>query len=212
MRIERDDSMPCARAKARSKPWKRRPAPAGRRAPGVRTQRALHHSRYLDREARDIGGEGVDGVVRPPVEKQVRRIPSPLLERVLPAWTRQRGGGYEDTHPRSPGRRQAHEGHLLDAGQPLVGRRWLELPERSHLGRRGEHAGLTLCQASQLLGSRERAKLLEQALDEIDLRLSKRRVEPDAPRRDSMPARRFDRVAPRRASEVRVVEDGPPDA
>ena len=61
-------------------------------------------------------------------------------------------------------------------------------------------------------GLGKRAEALEQPLDEVDLRLRERRVEPDAASRDPMPARRLDHVVPRRASEVRVVEDDPPAA
>ena len=112
----------------------------------------------------------------------MRRGRIALLERVLPARRLERGGRDEDTDPRVRRRRRAREGHLLDGGESLVGRRRLELAERAHLRGRREHARLTPRQLSQLLGRRQRAEALEQPLDEVDLRLRERRVEPDAPR------------------------------
>ena len=50
---------------------------------------------------------------------------------------------------------------------------------------------------------------VEQSLDDVDLGLRERRVEPDAAHRDAVPARRVDDVAPRRAGDVRVVEHDP---
>ena len=98
---------------------------------------------------------------RDSVEDQVRCAPVALLERVLPARLPQRGGGDEDTYARLPGWRRARQGHLLDPGQALVGRRWLELAERPHLGGRRVNARLTPCQLPQFLASRERAETLE---------------------------------------------------
>ena len=61
-------------------------------------------------------------------------------------------------------------------------------------------------------GRGQRAEPIEQPLDQVDLRLRERRVEPDAPRPDAVAARGPDHVAPCAAREVRVVEDDPPGA
>ena len=74
------------------------------------------------------------------------------------------------------------------------------------------HAGLPSRHCPQLLGRRKRTEALEQPLDEVDLRLGERRVEPDAPSRDPMPACDVEDVAARGAREVRVVEDEAPSA
>jgi hypothetical protein len=141
----------------------------------------------------------------------VRRIPVTLLERMPAARLAQRGGGDEDSRLGSAGRR-AHEGHLVNDREPLVGRRRLELAKGAHLRGRHEHARFAPRELAQLLGSRKRAEPREQPLDQIDLRLGKRRRDPDAPHREAMPGRRLDDVAPGRAGEVRVVEDHPPHA
>ena len=118
----------------------------------------------------------------------------------------------EDAAARSSPGRRAYEGDVFDICEALVGVRWLELAERSHLRGRREQARLESPPRSKLPGSGERAKALEQPLDEVDLRVRERRVEPDAPRRDSVPARSLDRVAPRRTCEVGVVENDAPHA
>ena len=56
-------------------PRQRRPAPAARRAGGVRAERTLDRAGDLGRQARDAVGERVDGAARTPVEDQVRRRP-----------------------------------------------------------------------------------------------------------------------------------------
>jgi hypothetical protein len=53
----------------------------------------------------------------------------------------------------------------------------------------------------------EPAEPVEEPLDEVRLRLREWRVEPDAPRSQTMPSGRFEDVAPGGACEVRVVED-----
>jgi hypothetical protein len=65
---------------------------------------------------------------------------------------------------------------------------------------------------SQLVGGRKSAEPLEQTLDHVDLRLRKRCVDPDAPRRHPVSRRRLDHMASRRTSEVGVVEDDPLNA
>ena len=45
---------------------------------------------------------------------------------------------------------------------------------------------------SQLLGARERAEALEQPLDQVDLRLGERRIQPDTPSRGAVAARRLE--------------------
>src|SRR5215211_8018969 len=67
--------------------------------------------------------------------------------------------------------------------------------------------GLAPSRGLELLWGREPAEAVEQPLDEVDLSLCERRVEPDAARGDAVPARRLDHVAARGAREVRVVED-----
>ena len=183
-RIERDGSTTvCSRERERQ-PGQRRAAPAARRAGRVRAQRALHRAGDRGGEACDTGVEHVQGAVGAPVEDQVWRVTVALSSARSQPGTPERGRRDEDPRLRSPGRRRAHEGHVLHAREALVGRRRLELAERAHLRRRRQHTLLTSRQPSQLLGSRERAETLEQALDEIDLGLRERRVEPDAPRRD----------------------------
>ena len=61
-------------------------------------------------------------------------------------------------------------------------------------------------------GIRERAAAVEEALDEVDLGLRERRVEPDAARRGAVPARDLDDVVACGSGEVRVVEDDLPRA
>ncbi len=58
----------------------------------------------------------------------------------------------------------------------------------------------------QLVRRRQRAEPLEKSLDEIDLRLRERRVEPDAADARSVAPRGLDDVATRHPGEVRVVE------
>ncbi len=206
-RVERAGSTPCARANASRKPGERRTAPAARWAGAVRAQRTLHRPGDVKREAGRDFRELLDGAVGAPVEDEVRRVRINSLEHVLPAGLHQRSGCDEDARARSLGRRRSHERHPLDVGESLVGRRWLELAECAHLGGRREHARLATSPCPQLLRSRDRAEPLEETLDEIDLRLGERRVEPDAPHRGSMSARRLEHVASCGASEIRVVED-----
>ncbi len=107
----------------------------------------------------------------------------------------------------SPRRWSPFERDLLDAGEALVRVRRLELAERSHLRRRSEQARLESAQRTKLLGSRQVAEALEQPLDEVDLRLRERCVDPDTTRWDSMPRRGLDDVAARCPRQVRVVEN-----
>jgi hypothetical protein len=158
-------------------PRQRRPAPASRRAGGVRAHRGLHRSGDVRGEAGGVACERIQVAVGAPVEDQVRRVAIALFERLLPAGLPQRGGRDEDSRPTSRGWR-AREGHLLHGRESFVDGRRLELAEGAHLRRRRVDARLTPRRPAQLFGSRKGAETLEQPLDEVDLRLGERRVEP----------------------------------
>ena len=159
----------------------RRPAPAGRRPGGVRAQRGLHWSGDLGRETREGAREDVRRVVGAPVEEQLRRPPVGVHEGLLPAGTTQERGRDEDTRLHTPRGRHTRKWQPIHIRESFVDRRWLELAKRTHLGRGCVHARFTACQFSQLLRSRQRSETIEQPLDEVDLRLRERRVEPHAP-------------------------------
>ena len=192
-------------------PGKRRAAPADRRAAAVRAQgvldrpgdsrsRAGRRQRqvaavFRPRSSRRRGGARLGRPLRAHAPTPAASTPLPRRRRPTPA---------RDDCVRV-------EGNLLDARPALVGRRRLELAERAHLGGGREHARLP-CKCPQLLRGRESAEAREQPLDDVDLCLGERRVEPDAAHGGSMPARRLEHMASRCASEVRVVEDDPPRA
>ena len=121
-----------------------------------------------------------------------------LAEGVLPTLAKQRARGDEHARPEPCGSRRAGERPPLDAREALVIRGRLELANGAHLRRRREQAGLTPGELAQLVGLRERAEAVEEALDEVDLGLRERRVEPDAAHRGAVPAGR-----PRRRGCVR---------
>jgi hypothetical protein len=193
-------------------PGQRRSAPASRWARGMRAQCCFHRARHFGRDQCDGGGEGIRIAVGIPVEHQVRRFSTSRLDGLVPARLRDGGGCDEDALFCPSGGGRPRERHLLHERKSLVGRRRLELAERSHLGCRREQAGLTPDERSQLVGRGQRAEALELALDDVDLGLCERRVQPDAPRRDPVSRRRLDDVASRRASEIGVVEDDPASA
>ena len=200
--------MPCARAKARG-----RPGSGGR-------HQQVGGPAPCGQSALSIGPE-TRGARRATAAARAAESPSGLQSKTrcgAPGWpsasacshSRTREGSGGDEHPGLPRSRLAHEGHVLDGGESLVARRRLELAKRTHLRGRREDARLAPRQLPQLRGFGKRPETLEQPLDEVDLRLRERRVEPDAVSRSPMPSRRLDHVVPRRASEVRVVEDDPP--
>ena len=182
----------------------RRTAPAARRAAGMRADRGLDQARDRGRDACGHRRQRIRRGLRPPVEDEVGCAG---IE-PLPALAVHGRGGDEHAAPR-PGRRRTHEGHALDVREPLVLGRRLQLAEQAHLRGRREHAGTLARQLRQVLGRRQRPDDVEQSLDDVDLGLRERRVEPDAAHRDAVPARRVDDVAPRRAGDVRVVEHDP---
>ena len=111
---------------------------------------------------------------------------------------------------KTPGRpcpRRPRERHALDGCEAFVVGRRLELAKRAHLLGRREQARFRSRRLLQLVRERKRPEAIEQALDEVDLRLCERRVEPEAAGRDAVARRRLHDVAARRAGEVGVVED-----
>ena len=180
-RIERDGSTPCARANASGSPGS-----------GGRHQQARRAAARADtarsrpaRRARPRGGPTL-GERRPSRRRGSSRRPGEVRSGRAPrARASQPGCANAAAATKTPAAPRRDDGArsngtVLHAGESLVGRRRLELAERAHLGGRREHARLTPCQLPQLLGRRQRAEALEQPLDEVDLRLRERRVEPDA--------------------------------
>ena len=84
--------------------------------------------------------------------------------------------------PARSGSRKASECDVLDVDEALVLGGWLELAERSHLGRWRKQARLSARDCLQLLRGRKLAEPVEETLDEVDLCLRERRVEPGAAR------------------------------
>ena len=172
-------------------PGQRRPAPAARRSAGVGAQRALHRAGDLRRELGDRGGERAGIAARPPVEQQVRRDrgrarpSSPARPGRRPPRTRRR---------RRPG--TAAPARTAPAPGPPIPRRPTAARARAR-ARICDVGGSTPCprrartRSSSGLGSD--AGAVEHPLDEVDLRLGERRVQPDAPRREPVPARGVDR-------------------
>ena len=144
-----------------------------------------------------------------PVEDEVRRGGLGCRERSLPLGLAVRDSSHEDPCREPTRMRHALERNALHAREALVVGRRLEFAERPHLLRGREKSGLGACGLLQLLRLREVAEAVEQALDEdFALRLRERRVK----QADSRPGRAvaccgLDNTAPRRAREVRVVED-----
>ncbi len=103
--------------------------------------------------------------------------------------------------------RRADERHALHRREALVLRRRLELAQRAHLRGRRQQPRLLARRLLELIRSRQRAEAVEQALDEVDLRLRERGLDPHAANRHAVARRAVDDVAPRCASQVRVVED-----
>ena len=129
-----------------------------------------------------------------------------LLERLPPARLAQRGRGDEDGRA-AVRRRRADERHALHGREALVLRRRLELAQRAHLRGRRQQPRLLAGRLLQHIWRRQRAEAVEQALDEVDLCLRERSIDPHAANRHAVARRAVDDVAPRCASQVRVVED-----
>ena len=176
------------------------------------------HSAALDRPGTSAGEGGGGGV-----ERLAAAIRVPVVDQVGSGGrgprqrSRQPGSSSAAAPTKTPARPDPgarSNGTCSTAGPALVGRRRLELAERAHLRGRREQALFLLRRLAQLVRRRQRAEALEQPLDHVHLRLRERGVEPDAAGRNAVPSRRLDHVAPRRAGEVRVVEDDPraPDA
>ena len=87
---------------------------------------------------------------------------------------------------RRPARGARANGTTSTASNPssTVGR--LELAQGAHLRCRRHDACLAARELPQLVRPGERAVAIEQPLDQVDLRLGERRVEPDAARRQRM--------------------------
>ena len=158
------------------------------------------------RDRCDGGGEICGGAVRTPVEDEVRRVRIRSGECLLPSGRTDRGGGDEDARPLASFAGGALERHALDDGEALVVRRRLELAEARICRVGASTPGSERAAASSSSGVGERAEPIEEALDEVDLRLGERRVEPDAACGDPVARRGLDDVAARGACEVGVVE------
>ena len=141
----------------------------------------------------------------PPVEDEMGCAWVAVSERLLPAGLAHEGGGDEDTRAPMPWR--PRERHALDGCEAFVVGRRLELAKCAHLLGRREQASFRSRRLFQLVRERKRPEAIEQALDEVDLRLRERRVEPDTAGRDAVARRRLHDVAAHRAGEVGVVED-----
>ena len=128
-----------------------------------------------------------------------------------PARQPERGGRDEHARP-AAGPRLAVERTRSTAAKPSSADGGSSSRDRAHLRGRREHARLAACEGAQLLGRGQRAEAVEQPLDEVDLRLRERRVEPDAAHRQPVARGRLDHVAARRAREVGVVEHDAPRA
>ena len=123
IRIERAGSSSMGPRERERQPRERWPAPAGRRAAGVRADGALHGSVDRGREASEVGRECLRRAAGPPVEQQVRRVTVALRERAFPAGAAQGRGRDEHAGSRPAVRRwTAREVDGFHAGEPLVGR------------------------------------------------------------------------------------------
>ena len=173
----------------------RRAAPAHRRAASVRAEGAFDGSF-------DLGGEACDQIVEPagdavgaPVEDQARIAEVAHGTSMLPRAAAKRGGGDEHSCAAPSGSRRASERHDLDGVESLVGSGRLELAQGAHLRCRRHDACLAARELPQLVRPGKRAVAIEQPLDQVDLRLGERRVEPDAARRQRMADRGVDDMA-----------------
>ena len=82
----------------------------------------------------------------------------------------------------------------------------LELSQCPHLGGRQHQPRLPSSCGADLFGGGKRVEPLQQPPDEVDLRLSERRVEPHAPHRERASLGRLDHVAAGRTRQIGVVE------
>ena len=172
------------------------------------------HDRAGDpsRKSLDVGVQDIDSFAGPPFEHQDRHIPGLGGNRIFPTRQRQRRGSDEDAALQVGRERMRRSGRALEADplhgdESFVGRGRFQLAECAHLPGRREDPGLATCQLMQLLGVGKRVESIEEAIDEIDLRLGERGVHPQAPSPDVMPCGGLDHVASRCAGEVRVVEN-----
>ena len=183
-----------ARARTRGQARERRPAPARRRAAGVRADARSRPAR----RPRPRGGATASArraAVGPPVEDEVRRRIG--RRSGLPAGPAQRGG--RDEHAGRPVRRGARANGTRStpakpSSSPAARARGAPASATSARG-----PGLLRAASRSSLGRRERAETVEQPLDEVDLRLCERRVEPDAAHGEAVPLGGLDDVAARRA-------------
>ena len=190
----------------------RRPAPASRWPGRMRAERGLDRPSYAVGELRRRGGEALGRAAGVPVEQEVWRVRVAAVERGLPVGPLERRSRDEDAGSLASRGSLAHEREPLDGGEALVHGRLLQLPEGSHLGGGREQPWLPPGKRPQLVGRGERAEALEESLDEVDLGLRERRIEPEAARGDVVASRRLDHEAAGRAGQVRVVEDDSPFA
>ena len=168
-------------------------------AGGVRAERGLDRAGDQGRDPRRSDRDAAAVAFGAPVVDQVRLAVAPL-ERALPAGFRQHGSGDDDSGPArgrprrtAPARRRQS---LSAAGGPSSrNARICEVGSSTPCSR--------LASSPQPLGLRQRVEALEQPLlDEADLRLRERRVEPDASHRDPVPTGDFEHVS-FRAARVR---------
>ena len=103
-----------------------------------------------------------------------------------------------------PAARRAPAPHRPIPRRPTVAR----AAQRAHLGSRREHAVAAPSKAAAPQG-RERAETVQQAFDEIDLRLRERRVEPDAAGREPLSTRGVNHVASARRASGRCCRERP---
>ena len=189
-------------------PGQRWAAPAGRWPGAVGADGRLDRPCDLGREAGRVGDQCVGAAVGAPVEDEVRSLRA-RGECPAPAPLTHRRARDEDPGPQASRRSGPLEGQPPHAREPLVGRRWLELAERPHLGGGSQHSGFATREALERLGGRKGAEPLEEPQYEVHLGLGERRVEPEALDPRAVPAGGLDHVAPRGAGEVRVVEHDP---
>ena len=200
---ERDGSTSYARANASTRPGERRPAPAARR-----TRRRVGTA-HLDGpgdhgcDAADVGGERLRVAVRAPVEDEMRRVG---IERCHPAPSTAPAARNTPLRVRPDGARTNGTRSTLASPSPPVGGSSSRSIRIWEVGASTPGRSRASFESSR---GRQRPEPFEQTLDEVDLRLSERCVEPHAPRRDAVTLRGVEDVAARRARHVRVVEDDP---
>ena len=202
-------SRPWAAVKASASPGQRRATPAAGRAAAVGADRAatapVTTSAQTGHGTVEAAGGRRRGASRTPgAARTGRRRRSPPPSRRVPARARRRA-----RRRRRAGRCGALERHLVHAGKALVQRRRLELADRPHLRVGAITPSVLRASARSSSGVGRAPNSVDQARDEVDLRLGERRVEPHAADRQPVPGGRLDHVAARGAREVGVVQDDP---